>query len=264
LILSLLSNAKKIIVAIRSRLQFRLIFDRERSLGNFELPVSSVRTNLNKEEVSRKAIFSKSGLGLNFLDVGGRDGELTYLLGIRGNLNFDKAFYLDNLAAFNRKYNYFGMDLLPSSDSKVIFGDACDADYVSHNESFRGFFDVIYSNNVFEHFEKPWIAAANLSQLLKPGGIIITIVPFAQRYHESPSDYFRYTHKGVETLFTSVGDFEVLESGYDIFGRRINWHGGGGSNDICPVDAFGAWRETWYTVSVLLKTVRPSSASIDE
>lgn len=27
---------------------------------------------------------------MNFLDVGARDGRLTYLLGIRGNLEFDQ------------------------------------------------------------------------------------------------------------------------------------------------------------------------------
>ncbi len=143
----------------------------------------------------------------------------------------------------------------------MISGDACASDYIGQHEEFKEFFDVIYSNNVFEHFERPWVAASNLTQLLKPGGIIITIVPFAQRYHESPGDYFRYTHKGVWALFSHAGDFEVLESGYDILGRRINWQGSGRANDIVPVDAFGAWRETWFTVSVLRK-IKSTAASI--
>lgn len=113
--------------------------------------------------------------------------------------------------------------------------------------------DFIYSNNVFEHLKKPWVAAQNLTKLLKPHGIIITIVPFSQRYHEDPGDYFRYTHTGIFSLFEDFGSFELLKTGYDICGRRNNWQGGGFNNDIVPVDNFGAWRETWFTVSVMRK-----------
>lgn len=233
--------------------KFSLILDKERKLGDFDAELTGYRADLNKEDVSRHHVLSRPGEGMTFLDVGARDGELTYLLGIRGKLEFDQAFYDANLKDFRKKYTYYGMDLAPASDSRVISGDACDPAYVEKNASFSEFFDVIYSNNVFEHFARPWIAAANLTRLLRPGGIIITIVPFSQRYHESPGDYFRYTHKGVEELFASGGDFDILESGYDILGRRINWQGSGKAHDIVPVDAFGAWRETWITVSVLRK-----------
>ncbi len=89
---------------------------------------------------------------------------------------------------------------------------------------------------------------SNFPQILKPSGAIITIVPFSQRYHESPGDCFQYTHEGVEALFAHAGDFNVLESSHDILGRSINWQGSGKANDIAPVDAFGAWRVTLFTV----------------
>lgn len=192
---------------------------------------------------------------MNFLDVGARDGDLTYLLGIRGALEFDQAFYNKNKDQFDRKYNYYGMDLDPAGNSRVISGNACDPNYMHQHGSFKGFFDIIYSNNVFEHFKYPWIAAANLSQMLKPGCLVVTIVPFSQRYHECPGDFFRYTHTGIQALFSLTGQFEVLESGYDIQGRRINWQGMGNANDIVPVDNFGAWRETWFVISVMKKMV---------
>lgn len=232
---------------------FRLIRDKERKLGNFSASVTGIRVDLNKEELTRRHVLERPGEDMCFLDVGARDGELTYMLGIRGNFDYDESFYKGNLARFQAKYKYFGMDLAPASDERVLSGDACDPGYVDKHPEFQEKFDVIYSNNVFEHFERPWVAASNLTQLLKPDGLAITVVPFSQRYHESPSDYFRYTHKGVESLFNSAGQFEVLESGYDIQGRRINWQGSGQANDIVPVDAFGAWRETWFTVCVLRK-----------
>jgi len=238
----------------------RFIIDRERKLGNFELGSSDYRTDLNKEDVARRHILERDGAEMAFLDVGARDGVLTYLLGIHGNLEFDQNFYDQNREIFEKKYRYFGMDLMPTDDSRVISGDACSEAYLSEHKEYREYFDVIYSNNVFEHFQRPWVAASNLAQLLKPNGIIITIVPFSQRYHESPGDFFRYTHKGVEALFAHAGDFEVLESGYDILGRRINWQGSGKANDIVPVDAFGAWRETWFTVSVLRKIKSPAAS----
>ena len=241
---------------------FHMITDREKKLGRFDLTKVGYRTDLIKEEVARRHVFSQPGSSLDFLDVGARDGALTYLLGIRRNLEFDEPFYREQLRLFSAKYNYFGMDLLPGTDRRVLSGDACDPGYVDRHPAYREKFDVIYSNNVFEHFERPWIAADNLVQLLKPGGIVITIVPFAQRYHESPGDYFRYTHKGVESLFMAAGRFEVLESGYDISGRRNNWQGSGYGNDTVPTDNFGAWRETWFTVSVLRKLQETQSREI--
>lgn len=232
---------------------FRIILDRERRLGNFSERSVHYDVTLAKEEVARRYVLNRSDKDLCFLDVGARGGELTYLLGIYKNLEFDRTFYEHNLAHFRSKYTYFGMDLLPSSDSQVLSGDACDPEYVDKHPEFLERFDVIYSNNVFEHFNQPWIAARNLTQLLKVGGIVITIVPFAQRYHESSGDFYRYTHKGIEFLFQSAGCYEVLESGYDICGRRTNWQGGGKANDIVPVDNFGAWRETWFTVNVMRK-----------
>jgi hypothetical protein len=146
--------------------RFRLILDKERILGNFSAQLIGIRTNINKEEISREYVLKREGQGMTFLDVGARDGELTYLLGIRGNLNFDEDFYRQNLASFRTKYKYFGMDILPAADSRVISGDACELGYAEQHESFREFFDVIYSNNVFEHFERPWVAAQNLTKLL--------------------------------------------------------------------------------------------------
>ncbi len=106
----------------------RLIVDKARVLGNFEASVTGIRTNINKEEISREYVLSRAGKGMAFLDVGARDGELTYLLGIRGNLDFDQDFYRQNMAAFQAKYTYFGMDIQPAADSRVISGHYCPVD----------------------------------------------------------------------------------------------------------------------------------------
>lgn len=235
------------------RPRFRIIVDRERQLGNFDRHAIGYEASLNKDELSRKYVLGMDGSDLRFLDVGARDGDLTYLLGMKGNLHFDSEMYARNKALFRSKFDYYGMDLKPGSGSNVLHGDICNPAYLDENRSYEGFFDVVYSNNVFEHLRQPFSAANNICRLLKVGGTVITVVPFSQRYHESPGDYFRYTHEGVSALFHEAGDFEVLESGYDILGRRNNWQGSGDHNDIVPVDKFGAWRETWFTVHIARK-----------
>lgn len=188
------------------------------------------------------------------MEIGCGDAELTYLLGIRGNFDYDAAMHVENKARFDRKFQYLGLDLDANPDKAILAGDICSPDFAEDHPSLVGSCAVIYSNNVFEHLRRPWIAAKNIGDLLQAGGVCITIVPFSQRYHESPSDYFRYTHAGIESLFSDAMSIEVLRSGYDILGRRNDWQGTGNANDSVPVDDFGAWRETWFTFLAFKKT----------
>ncbi|MEK6927130.1 MAG: methyltransferase domain-containing protein [Nanoarchaeota archaeon] len=226
----------------------RIIIDLEKKLGeNRQRNDIVYKYNLNKDQVTRDFILKRDGEEMKFLDIGGRDGKLTYLLGISGNLRYDSKFYRDNIRIFESKYTYFGIDIMPTGKN-VIQGNICSESFDS--DKYKDSFDIIYSNNVFEHLKKPWVAAQHITKMLKKGGLTIHIVPFSQRYHEDPGDYFRYTHTGLPSLFD---DLEVVLSGYDILGRRNDWQGTGKSNDMCPEDRFGAWRETWFTVSVMIK-----------
>jgi len=234
--------------------RMRLIADRSLTVGDFARRCG-YETGLDKEYLSRRAILERrpaGGTKMRFLDVGGRDGKLSYLLGNTAPLRFDPVVYAANRRTFDTLYDYFGVDLRPAGDN-VLVGDLCDPGFVAAHAEFAGAFDVIYSNNVFEHLRKPWIAAQNILGLLKKDGICVTIVPFAQRYHEDPGDYFRYTPTGITSLFEDLGPVQLLAAGFDIRARRYDWQGGGDANDTVPVDRFGAWRETWYTLVILKK-----------
>jgi SAM-dependent methyltransferase len=237
------------------RRRARVILDNHVRTGNFTL-ASHQPCDLDKEELSRLYILGEKSLAggnLRFLDVGGRDGRLSYLLGFDAPLNFNPVLYAANKSLYEEKYAYFGVDLVPAGPN-VLAGDLCTDAFLQDYPEFVDSFDVVYSNNVFEHFNRPWIAAANLLKLLKPGGLCVTIVPFSQRYHESPGDYFRYTPDGVISLFKSAGNIDVLEAGFDTKARRYDWQGSGEANDIVPLDKYGAWRETWLTIVIFRKS----------
>jgi SAM-dependent methyltransferase len=220
----------------------------------------SYRYDYQKEQLSREYILNHPGTDLQFLDVGGGDGELKYLLGQTGHTFTDAGLYEESARRFHAKYRYYSVDLEPRGDN-VLDGDVCDPAFLDRHAHFLDKFDVVYSNNVFEHLPAPWIAAANLYRLIRPGGICITLVPFSVRYHESPGDYFRYTHSCIPHLFRLGGPVEVVESGYDITARRNDEQGLGTYNDTCPVDRFGAWRETWTTVSIIRRRIAAKSDS---
>jgi SAM-dependent methyltransferase len=239
----------------RRRRDQHVIVDRERRLGDFAPRPIAYDVSLVKERVAREHILGRMGEDMAFLDVGARDGRLEYLLGIEANLYANDALFVESKAAFDAKYHYYALDLDPAPGRpEILVADVCDEGLPEALPQFREFFDVIYSNNVFEHLRRPWVAASNLLSMLKPGGLCVTIAPFAIRYHASPGDFFRYTHTGLTALFADQGPVRELVSGYDLTGRRNNWQGMGEHDDICPVDEFGAWRENWFVVNILEKS----------
>jgi SAM-dependent methyltransferase len=233
----------------------RVIIDRHQQLNTHVAVPPAIDHAINKEQCSRDILFDPHTPSGHFVEIGSGDGRLVYLLGIRGNFAFDEKLYVESKATFDRKFNYVGIDLEPDPEHSILGGDVCRDDFC---DSMRGELKraaVVYSNNVFEHLRRPWIAARNVYSLLQPGGVGITVVPFSQRYHESPGDYFRYTHEGLRSLFEDAGPIEVLRAGYDILGRRNDWQGTGNARDTVPVDEFGAWRETWFTFFAFRKPV---------
>jgi SAM-dependent methyltransferase len=241
---------------LRNLVGHRVIVDRAPRLGRAVTGVA-YECGLVKEEVARRHLLDRrprgDGSRLEFLDLGAGEGNLDYLLDIDRNLTRLPAPAAEaNRTRFNELYNYTGLELTASRPD-FVGADICSLELQRTQPKLREGFDAVYSNNVFEHLRRPWIAAENIVWLLRPGGICITIAPFSLRYHESPADYFRYTHTGLASLFEDTGKARTLESGYDTTGRRNDWQGSGATNDACPEDHFGAWRENWFTVAVIEK-----------
>ncbi len=58
--------------------------------------------------------------------------------------------------------------------------------------------------SVLEHSRRPWLLAANIERLMKPGATLHLTVPFVWRYHDYPGDLWRFTHEAVQELFPGI------------------------------------------------------------
>lgn len=76
-----------------------------------------------------------------------------------------------------------------------------------------GTFAHVECQSVLEHSRRPWLMAANIERLLKPGGTLYVTVPFVWRVHAYPDDYWRMTPAGLQSLFPLV-DWETMAFGY--------------------------------------------------
>jgi len=110
-------------------------------------------------------------------------------------LSLSKEAHILNVGSGSTKLreNIVNLDIENSPNVDVV-ADA-------HNLPFEdGEFDCVYCNAVLEHLEKPWIATSEIQRVMKKGGIAIVVAPFLFPIHDE-HDYFRFTLKGVRSLF---------------------------------------------------------------
>ena len=66
-------------------------------------------------------------------------------------------------------------------------------------------FDVVLCNQVLEHCDDPVRAVTELHRVTAPGGRVLVTTHGVMPYHPSPTDYWRWTHAGLEKLFVENG-----------------------------------------------------------
>lgn len=79
----------------------------------------------------------------------------------------------------------------------------------------NGSVDLVIATGVLEHVEDGEKLIAEISRIVKPGGMTHIEVPFLQQYHDDPIDCRRYTQPGLALLLRQHG-FEVVSSGTHI------------------------------------------------
>ncbi len=63
-------------------------------------------------------------------------------------------------------------------------------------------FDVVLCTQVLEHCDEPELVVAELRRVLRPGGRVLASTHGVMVYHPAPVDHWRWTHTGLELLFT--------------------------------------------------------------
>jgi SAM-dependent methyltransferase len=151
---------------------------------------------------------------------------------------------------FAETFDYVNLDLTPGENTVV--GDITDCPQLADAS-----YDVILSVDVFEHIDKPWLAAAEMQRILAPGGLVYTSTLFSWRYHPCPIDYWRYTPEALESLFDGL---ITLDKGFDLTERRRDVRKKA-KDDPMAVDALGGWRENVRVFHGGLKPAAPQNAA---
>jgi SAM-dependent methyltransferase len=71
-------------------------------------------------------------------------------------------------------------------------------------------FDLVLCTQVLEHCDDPAQAVRELRRVTAPGGRVLASTHGVQMYHPSPGDYWRWTHAGLERLFTTNAEWASL------------------------------------------------------
>lgn len=75
-------------------------------------------------------------------------------------------------------------------------------------------FDYVVAVSVWEHLQRPWIAAASVAEVMRPDGWIYIATHQTFPLHGYPHDYFRFSAEALVTLFDDAG-FVDIATGYD-------------------------------------------------
>src|SRR6266516_2675360 len=71
-------------------------------------------------------------------------------------------------------------------------------------------YDVVLCTQVLEHTNDPALAVRELARVVAPGGRVLASTHGTAVYHPAPNDFWRWTHTGLEQLFTTNADWRSV------------------------------------------------------
>jgi SAM-dependent methyltransferase len=95
--------------------------------------------------------------------------------------------------------NYVLMDVAPGADVDVV------GNVHALPQEWSGRFDAFLANAVWEHLERPWIAAREVARILAPGGLFLVATHQTFPIHGYPNDFFRFSRDALRLLFEDAG-----------------------------------------------------------
>lgn len=114
-----------------------------------------------------------------------------------------------SLALFQsiHRSQYTMVDIKGGADVDVV----ADLHFLPANWTDR--YDVCIANAVFEHLERPWIAAKEVARILSPGGVCYISTHQTFPLHGFPKDFFRFSTDALALIFADA-HLEILAVGY--------------------------------------------------
>lgn len=142
---------------------------------------------VNTEYYVRKILSDKESLA-RVLDLGCGEGSS-----------------VDLFRSLDADVQWYGLDIEGSPE--VMQRKRTDADFTSFDgvriPFFDNFFDLVYSNQVFEHVREPRILMQETCRVLRRGGLFIGSVSYLEPYHSFST--FNYTPYGFHLLAEAAG-----------------------------------------------------------
>ena len=106
------------------------------------------------------------------------------------------------------RQNYLMADVEAGADVDLL------ADLHKLPQDWSNRFNALVAVAVFEHLERPWIAAKEVARVLKPGGWCFISTHQTFPLHGYPSDFFRFSKEALALIFRD-GGLHVEEVGYE-------------------------------------------------
>ena len=78
-----------------------------------------------------------------------------------------------------------------------------------------GSVDAVFATGLLEHVDNDQALLAEITRILRPGGLVHIEIPFLQQYHQDPIDCRRLTVEGLERELRRRG-FQTVKSGFHI------------------------------------------------
>ena len=143
-----------------------------------------------------------------FLSAAGALGADAHVLEI-GTRETVPGQILNSMPRFPRvpRGNYILADVQPGLGVDVV------ADVHRLPQDWAGRFDAVVAIAVFEHLERPWIAAREIARVLAPGGFCYVSTCQTFPLHAHPSDFFRFSREALALIFADAG-LHVVETAY--------------------------------------------------
>jgi len=103
--------------------------------------------------------------------------------------------------------DYVMVDRAAGTDVDVV------ADVHDLPECWTEKFDAVIAGAVFEHLERPWVAAREVSRIMAPNALCYIGTHQTFPLHGYPNDYFRFSKDALASLFEDAG-LQVLRVTY--------------------------------------------------